>query len=77
MEKEINEMINDVTEETWKAYRGILKGERGYKNKAEFLEDTFDFGCDDPYDQINWEAGYLSGLKDVLKLVANYKKQNV
>jgi len=67
--KQVQNWLDETVTEDWKAYRRILKDEKGYKNKREFVNDSYDFGCDDPYDQLNWSAGYISALKRVIELM--------
>jgi hypothetical protein len=69
--KEVKSWLDETVSEDWKAYKRILKNERGYKTKQEFLDDSYDFGCNDEYDSLNWSAGYISALKRVLELLNN------
>lgn len=66
---QVKDWLNTSTSEDWKAYKNILKRDMGYKNKQEFLDNSYDFGCSDSYDSLNWSAGYISALKRVLELI--------
>jgi len=74
IKKNIDVMINEALTENWKDFKRILKDEKGYKNKLELLRDSYDFGCYDEYDSLNWSAGYISGLKAVLNIINDVKQ---
>lgn len=52
--KQVQNWLNETVSEDWKAYKRILKDEKGYITKQDFL---------------NWSAGYISALKRVIELL--------